>query len=110
MPNLKIYVDEVLYDEHRSTLPDMLLSIRKTLCDKLNVDTPTCQLAIIPVVAIPDLPRINVELMILPKPDRTRGHIIELGKTLQTLVSQVVPTQVAVRVATLDSGTYVALK
>lgn len=72
MPNLKIYVDESLYPACRDQLASALGAIRAQLCADLDVAPAACQFAVMPVLAMPDLPRVAVEMFILPRPDRTR--------------------------------------
>ncbi|WFU12868.1 hypothetical protein QA646_28685 (plasmid) [Rhizobium sp. CB3090] len=110
MPNLKIFLDDSLPDECRSALREALSPIRDMLCRQLKVDRSACQFAILPVIAINGQPPINVELSILPKPDRSREVILGLCGELQRMVAEVSGTHVAVRASALDPETYVALK
>lgn len=57
-----------------------------------------------------DLPRVNAELHILPRADRTRDRITEVAGELRVLLGKATGQHVAVRVALLDAATYVALK
>ena len=110
MPNLKIFVDETLYPECRDGLAAAMEPIRAMLCHELKVEVPACQLALMPVLAMADLPRVNAEMQILPRPDRTRDHMISVSRRLQDMLSSVTGTRVAVRVTSLDPATYIALK
>jgi len=110
MPNLKIHVDETLYPACKAALAAALVRIRAQLCADLDVAPAACQVAVIPVLAMDDLPRVAVEMLILPRPDRTRDRVTEVGKRLQATVSEIVGVPVAVRVAMLNPATYVALK
>lgn len=110
MPNVKIFVDESLYPEVRESLTSALVPIRAMLCAELSVDVPACQFAVLPVVAMADLPRINVEMAILPRPERTRERILSVCGKLRDLVGAAARTHVAVRVTSLDPETYIALK
>ena len=72
MPNVKIFVDDSLYPALRAQVMATLGPLRDLLCARFEVDIPACQFAVVPVGAMPDLPRLNVEMAILPRTDRTR--------------------------------------
>lgn len=110
MPNMKIYIDETLPKASFLSLKSALAPIREMLCAELKVDESACQFAILKVTALEDQPRVNVELMILPKPDRTQETISEVCGKLRTIVSGASGHHVAVRAAALAPQTYVALK
>lgn len=110
MPNVKIFVDDTLYPACRATLVAALAPIRDMLCRELRVDVPACQFAVLPVAAMPDLPRVNVEMAILPRPERTRALILSVCTALQKMVEDATGTHTAIRVTSLDPETYVALK
>jgi hypothetical protein len=110
MPNLKIFVDETLYPQCRESLAAAMEPIRSMLCDALKVDVPACQFATMPVMAMEDLPRVNAEMQILPKPERTRDHMLAVSRRLQEMLHSATGTHVAVRVVSLDPQTYIALK
>lgn len=92
MPNVKIYVDETLLPGCRDGLFAALPPLRAMLCAELNVQIPACQFAILPVMAMPDLPRVNVELQILPHPDRTPERLSSLAQAVQAQVNAVTGT------------------
>lgn len=110
MPNLKIFVDDSLYSGVREPLAQALGPIRDMLCRELAVDVPACQFAVMPVGAMADLPRVNVEMAILPRPERTRERVTHVGLRLREMVEAATGTHVAVRVTALDPETYIALK
>jgi hypothetical protein len=110
MPNLKIFVDDAIYPDCRKALVQALGPIRDMLCHDFQVDVPACQFAVVPVGAMADLPRVNVEMAILPRPERTREIILAVCAKLRTMVQEATQTHVAVRVTALDPETYIALK
>jgi len=110
VPNVKIYVDETLYPACRDRLGQSLAPIRAMLCRDLIVDVPACQFAVIPVCAMPDLPRVNVEVQIMPKPERTRAVLMGVCTDLRRMVQAATETHVAIRLMALDPETYIALK
>lgn len=110
MPNVKIYVDEALYQTCRDRLPDALGPIVDMLCHDLIVDRPACQIAVMPVLALADLPPVNVELQIMPRPERTRALLLAVCAKLREMVGAATGAHVAIRVTTLDPETYIALK
>lgn len=110
MPNVKIYVDETSYGACRAALAEALPVLRERLCRELKVEATACQFAVIPVLAMPDQPGVNVEMQIMPRPDRTRELLHGVCEGLRALVGEATGARVAVRVAVLDPATYVALK
>ncbi len=110
MPNVKIFVDDSLYPAIRAPLAQALGPIRDMLCRELAVDVPACQFAVLPVGAMPDLPRVNVEMAILPRPERTREVILSVCGQMRKMVEAATSTHVAVRVTALAPETYIALK
>ena len=110
MPNVKIYVDEVIYPLCRDRLPAALAAVLIMLCHDLTVDRPACQIAVIPVLAMPDLPPVNVEMQIMPRSERTRAVLLGVCAKLRDMVGAATGTHVAIRVTTLDPETYIALK
>lgn len=110
MPNVKIFVDETLYPACRAGLGAALGPMRDYLCAEFRVDVPACQFAVLPVLAMPDLPRVNIEIQILPRADRTRDRVTAIGQHLRDMVAAVTGTHVAIRISGLDPETYIALK
>ena len=110
MPNLKIYVDETLLPVCRADLMKALNPLRATLCAALKGDLAACQFAVVGALVMPDLPRANVEIQIMPHPDRTRDVLTALAKQIQALIGTATGTHTAVRIATLVPAGYVALK
>ncbi len=108
MPNVKLYVDEKVLPNCRAGLIAALPGLRTMLCDALKVDDVACQ--ILSVIAMPDLPRVNVEMHLLPHPDRTRDKLKSLAASMQSLIAAVTSTHTAVRIATLVPDAYIALK
>lgn len=110
MPNVKIFVDETLYPACQPALRAALGPLRDMLCKELQVDFAACQLAVLPVDGLPDQPPVNVELSILPRPERTRALILSVCGQVRALLGQATGAHVAVRVTSLDPETYIALK
>jgi hypothetical protein len=110
MPNVKFYVDETVLPGCRAGLIAALPGLRTMLCDRPKVKDAACQFAILSVIAMPDLPRVNVEMHLLPHPDRTRDMLKSLAAEMQSLIAAVTGTHTAVRIATLVPDAYVALK
>lgn len=110
MPNVKIFVDEELYPAVRAPLARTLGPIRDMLCRELAVGLPACQFAVMPVGALADQPRVNVEMAILPRPERTREVVLRVSAQLREMVEAATQAHVAVRVTALDPETYIALK
>lgn len=110
MPNVKIYVDDAIYAACRNRLADALGPVLEMLCHDLTVDRPACQMAVIPVLAMPDLPPVNVEMQIMPRPERTRALLLAVCAKLREMVGDATGAHVAIRVTTLDPETYIALK
>jgi hypothetical protein len=110
MPNVKIFVDDTLYPSCRDHLAAAMEPMRAMLCRELKVDLPACQFAVMPVLAMADLPRVNIEMSILPHPERTRDAVLSVCAKLRDLIGAATGTHVAVRVTSLDPDTYIAMK
>lgn len=110
MPNIKVYIDEARYDDIRPSVADLLPQLRALTCDRFNVDPSACQIAVLPVLALPDQPAINVEFHILPRADRSREILQDIAKAVRDCIGTACGLTVAVRIATLDPATYVAMK
>ena len=110
MPNVKIYIDETLLPDCRTALAEALLPLRTMLCAALSVEVGACQFAILTALVMPDLSRVNVEMHILPHPDRTRVKLTALAEQVQFHIAAATGLHAAVRIATLAPEGYVALK
>ncbi|QQM33001.1 hypothetical protein JET14_22375 (plasmid) [Martelella lutilitoris] len=110
MPNVKIFVDEALYNAAQEKLVALLPDLRIALCSLLSVDNAACHLAMLPVLGLSDQPQVSVELNLLARPDRTREKIAEIAGELRKKVGNATGQPVAVRISMLDPETYVALK
>jgi hypothetical protein len=110
MPNVKIYVDDTLLPYCREHLVGSLGQLRDRLCEALAVDRAACQFAVIAVSAMPDLPRVNVELQLLPRSERTRDVLVSVCRMLRDMIGDATGAHVAVRMTALDPETYIALK
>lgn len=78
--------------------------------ETVNARMGACQFAVLPVMSLPAMPRVNVELHILPKPDRTGERLLSLCGKLREMVGAATGAPVAVRLTTLDPACYIALK
>lgn len=110
MPNVKLYVDETVHARHSAALKTMLTPLRTLLCERLTVPVAACQLAAMPVIGLSDQPLINIELLVLPHPDRTSALFHALGQEIRDIVAEATGVRCAVRFSLLDKETYVALK
>lgn len=110
MPNVKIYVDHAIWAEREAPVRAALGPIRDLLCRELKVDVSACQLAILPVHGLADQPAVNLEVLILPRPERSRALIAGLCERLQAMLAEAAGAHSAVRAAALDPETYIALK
>ncbi len=110
MPNVKIYVDETVYADRKEALTDLLLPLREAITVALKVPPAACQLAVIPVLGLPDQPVANFEIQYLGTPERTREVISEACTVFRELVAGAIGASPAVRATPLDPDTYVALK
>lgn len=110
MPNLKIFVDERRYPDMKVALAEVLGPIRAMLCASLDVPASACQFAVMPVMGMADQPAVNLELQILPRPERTRALLTDLCARLRGSLQTATGMNVAVRLSILDPATYVALK
>ncbi|WP_151719440.1 hypothetical protein [Gemmobacter serpentinus] len=110
MPNVKIYIDDAHFPALRPAIAALLPGLREMLCAELEVDRTACQFAVLPVLALPDQPCLNAELHVLPRAARSRAKLEAVAAELRGQLAQASGSSVAVRIATLDPATYVALK
>lgn len=111
MPNVKIYTDETVHAEHAPALKAALPGLRDLICRDLGVGPEACQIAILPGAGLPDQPLVNVELLILPRADRTPELVRATAGAIQSLICGAAGgARTAVRVSQLDPETYIALK
>lgn len=110
MPNVKLHVDQKLPAATAKKIVAVLPPLRAFLCDRFAVPAAACQLAVITVGGLPDQPQVNVELAILPGPERTRDRVTAICAEMQALIAAAAGCHVAVRCSQLDAATYVALK
>lgn len=110
MPNVKIHVDASLLPARETALVAALSPLRALLCGALGVAPAVCQLALLPVIGLPDQPGVNVEVQIMPHPDRSRDRLLTLAAEVQTMMAAAAGCPVAVRITTLNPDGYIALK
>lgn len=110
MPNLKIHVDETLLPARREALIAALVPLRQMLCEGLKVQPAACQFAILPVIAMPDQPPVNVEMQILQHPDRSRPVLTSLAGAVQAQIAEASGARTAVRIASIVPEAYVVLR
>ncbi|KPQ06520.1 MAG: hypothetical protein HLUCCA12_09560 [Rhodobacteraceae bacterium HLUCCA12] len=110
MPNVKFYIDARTCPASREAIAGMLPDLRALICETLEVPPEACQFALIEVAGMDDQPQINTELQLLPSPTRTPDHLRGVAHRLRETLEQSTGVSVAVRMATLDPQTYVALK
>lgn len=111
MPNLKLYVEEALLATHKPALVAALAPLRARLCAALDVPPAACQLAIVAVAGLADQPPVNVELALMPRPERSRERLTDLAAAIRADLSpRLGGAPVAVRISALDPQSYIALK
>lgn len=110
MPNVKIYLDNRQWDHASSLLRGELPGLCQLVCGALDVDRSACHLTLMGVDAPGGQPPINVELAILPRADRTPESLRAVAARLRDHIADVTGLAAAIRIATLDPQTYVALK
>lgn len=110
MPNVKIFVETALFAQKAPAIEAQLLPMRDLLCSAFQVDISACQFAVMPVLAMPDLPLVNVEMQILPRPERTRDLVLSVCHSLRDMLQTATGAHTAIRVSHLDAASYIALK
>jgi hypothetical protein len=110
MPNLKIFVDESLGAEASERLHAALPSLRELMCRQLGVDIPLAQFVLVPVLGLGDQAQLAVEMQILPKPDRTREHLVSTCEALRDALRAVADVKTAIRVTTVDPANYLVMR
>ncbi len=110
MPNLKIFVDQDAAGDLQDRLSALLPDLRARLCAALGVDLAAAQLAVLPVLGLPDQPAINVEVQILSGPARTPEALRSVAAMLRDTIAAATGAHAAVRIASFDPAAYLALK
>lgn len=114
MPNVKLYVDETLLAARREALIAALPPLRQMLCKALKVQPAACQFAILPVIApviaMPDMPPVNVEMQVLAHPDRSKAVLTGLASAVQSQIAEVAGARTAVRIAAMVPEAYVVAR
>ncbi|API57707.1 MULTISPECIES: hypothetical protein [Rhizobium] len=110
MPNIKIYMDQGLPEHTQVGVRENLAPLREIVCRTLKVESSACQLAILLAYGLADQPVVNIEVAILPKPDRTRPVLSDLAEKIQKSIANAVNGPVAVRLSVLDPTMYISLK
>ncbi|WP_284778013.1 hypothetical protein [Agrobacterium sp. lyk4-40-TYG-31] len=110
MPNMKIYVDAGRGAQTVADIRGILQPLRSMLCRELDVDVTACQIVIVDVCGLEDQPAVNAEILLLPRPERSRERITEVCKLIREIIADATGLHVAVRSGMLDPQTYVALK
>lgn len=110
MPNVKFYIDARNCPAARETVARMLPDLRTLICESLEVPEAACQFAVIEVAGMDDQPAINTELQLLAGPARTPEYLRCVAERLRDALARATGLSVAVRMASFDPQTYVALK
>lgn len=110
MPNLKIFADDSIDSATTERLRQALPALRTQLCRELDVPLPLAQLAIVPVIGIGDQAALAVEIQILPKPERTRDHLIATCEGLREALRAIADVKIAIRVTTMDPANYLVIR
>ena len=105
MPNVKIFAEREVAGQVAPLMPRLCAVI----CDRLSVDRPAVQLALVEVTGLEGQPALNLEIALLPTEARTGAALRALAAELQAILAET-GQRAAVRIATLDPATYVALK
>lgn len=110
MPNLKIYVEEIVWTEHEDRMAATLPRLRDILCRDLQVDLSLCQLVIVPVRGLDDQAQVSAEIQILPKTERTRDVIVKVCSKLKEQLAEASKGKVSVRATMIDPESYLAIR
>jgi hypothetical protein len=110
MPNMKIFADQSIGTGVMDALQVALPALRELVCRELAVDFPLAQLAIVPVLGLADQALFAVEIQILPKPERTRDHLVASCEALRKALQAIADVKIAIRVTTVDPASYLVLR
>lgn len=110
MPNVKLFVDETVFNDRKDALAAFLPVLRGAICDQLAVPVGAVQLVVVPVLGVADQTQVNMEIHYLAAPGRTKQVVTDACAALRELVADVVGAPPAMRAMPLDPETYVALK
>lgn len=110
MPNLKIFADETIGTEAMDRLHAALPALRDLMCDRLDVALPFAQFVLVSVRGLDDQALLAVEIQVLPKPERTREHLLASCAALREALRTVIDVKTAVRVTTVDPANYLVVR
>lgn len=110
MPNLKIFADTALGPDAIKRIEGELPGLRDLICRELNVDIELAQLAIVEVRGLPDQAMLAVEMQVMPKPDRTREHLVATCERFRAALRQLIDVKIAIRVTTIDPENYLVMR
>ncbi|WP_018328716.1 hypothetical protein [Rhizobium giardinii] len=88
MPNIKIYTDKGLPKHTQLCVRESLAPLREIICRVLKVENSACQFAIVPAYVMAGQAVVNVEIAILPKPERTHPMLAALAEEVQLLMAR----------------------
>ncbi|MBC2834608.1 hypothetical protein [Paragemmobacter straminiformis] len=110
MANVKFFIDAALMREKDAALDGLLAQTRALLCARLDIPEAACQFVAIGVRSLADQPAVNIEISLLPKPDRTAEKLRSLCEDARDIATRILSAHTAVRCAQLDAATYIAIK
>lgn len=101
-------MDQGLPDHTQLCVRESLAPLREIICSLLKVEKSACQFVIVPAYVMAGQAVVNVEIAILPKPERTRPMLSALAEKVQLLMANVIEGRIAVRLSILDPATYIS--
>lgn len=107
MPNVKLYVDDRVLIGIGDRLEPILTDLRAFLCPGFGVTEAACHLVVMGVRSLATQTPVNIELVILQRPDRPRDRVEAICADLQTLAQRLFAVPVAIRCTAMQAESYV---
>lgn len=110
MPNVKIHVDTALLSRATVEVDALLLQIRDMIITALGVTVEACHIVALAVRSPPGQTPVNIELVLLQKPDRSRSAVQDLCARLRDLAERALGAPAAIRCTLADHNTYIVIR
>ncbi len=110
MPNVKVHVDETVFNHKRTALKAMLPKLRDAIMAAFSAPQSVCHLTILPCIGLNDQADILVDLHYLAMPDRTPELATATAESVRQLFIDELGHKPDVRMISLAPEIYAALR
>jgi hypothetical protein len=110
MPNVKFFIEESLLREKSAHIDELLNQTRETIIAGLGVTLAACHIVVLGVRSLTGQTPVNIELVLLQNPGRTRDVIERLCGQLRDTAVRMLDVPSAVRCAMTEPETYIVIR